>query len=794
MRLIISTLILTCIVHFTYAQLSIVDKDLEPISDVQVFVKKSFIGVTDGNGYIKLDNDFNPLDTISLYHQQYYSKECALSDIKKLQAIILTRKTNTIGEIVITPPRTSRLKMDLATAINLVTKKQIDLYTPQTSADLLNLGNTVYIQKSQQGGGSPMIRGFATSRILLVIDGVRMNTAIFRGGNVQNVLSIDPQSVESSKVLFGPASQFYGSDAIGGVLSFATKEKSYTDSLEHEGNVSLKFGSASREGTWHVDYGVSTAKFTSFTSLSFSNFGDLRMGSNGPSEYQRPEYNTYTPERGDSVVQNPNPNVQLYSGYSQLNAMQKFRLKLSKDAELKYGLYWSTTSNTPRYDRLILKDGNSLVNGDWLYGPQKWLMNRVSYLTKKEISISDVIQVTLAHQLFEESRNDRKLFSNRLRIRTENVGALSANLDVRKQISKNAKISYGTEIIHNKVSSIGERMDIISGAFTTTSSRYPDGSTWDSEGLYFNLLNKWNDNHTTEGGLRYNRVHTEGDFDTTFIPLPITSFDNTNQALTGSVSHVIKLDKGKVGFLASTAFKSPNIDDISKVFDSNPGFVIVPNTDLKPEYAYNGEVNAECLFDKRLRVSSSVFYTYLTNVLTTGEGTLGGNDSIIYDGVMSKVQTLTNQDFATVYGAQISVLLSITSKLSLKSTYTFLKSEAGSDGQPIRHITPNFGGTNLTYKGSKATVILSSNYNQEFAYNQFTVNEQQDAFLYAKDQDGRPYSPAWFIVNLRGSFPVTDNIQATVAIENILDKRYRPYSSGITAPGRNFIFSIKAKI
>ena len=99
---------------------------------------------------------------------------------------------------------------------------EMNSYNPQTSADLLNLSGEVFVQKSQYGGGSPMIRGFATNRLLYSVDGVRMNTAIFRSGNIQNVISLDPFAISSTEVLFGPGAVSYGSDAIGGVMVFST--------------------------------------------------------------------------------------------------------------------------------------------------------------------------------------------------------------------------------------------------------------------------------------------------------------------------------------------------------------------------------------------------------------------------------------------------------------------------------------------------------------------------------------------------------------------------------------------
>ena len=93
-------------------------------------------------------------------------------------------------------------------------------YNPQTTADLLSISGEVFMQKSQYGGGSPMIRGFATNRLLYSVDGVRMNSAIFRSGNIQNVISLDPFAIASTEILFGPGAVSYGSDAIGGVMVF----------------------------------------------------------------------------------------------------------------------------------------------------------------------------------------------------------------------------------------------------------------------------------------------------------------------------------------------------------------------------------------------------------------------------------------------------------------------------------------------------------------------------------------------------------------------------------------------
>jgi len=47
------------------------------------------------------------------------------------------------------------------------------------------------------------------------------------------------------------------------------------------------------------------------------------------------------------------------------------------------------------------------------------------------------------------------------------------------------------------------------------------------------------------------------------------------------------------------------------------------------------------------------------------------------------------------------------------------------------------------------------------------------------------------MLNLKLSYQLFDNLDVYFGLENITDQRYRPYSSGITAAGRNFIGSLR---
>ncbi|MFT6745027.1 MAG: hemoglobin/transferrin/lactoferrin receptor protein, partial [Bacteroidia bacterium] len=79
-----------------------------------------------------------------------------------------------------------------------------------------------------------------------------------------------------------------------------------------------------------------------------------------------------------------------------------------------------------------------------------------------------------------------------------------------------------------------------------------------------------------------------------------------------------------------------------------------------------------------------------------------------------------------------------------------------------------------------------------FKNKQLAASELGSAYLYAKDENGLPYSPAWFTLNARSSVTLSEKFTLNLGIENILNKRYRPYGSGISAAGRNIIFGCKA--
>ncbi|WP_411894317.1 TonB-dependent receptor plug domain-containing protein [Winogradskyella sp. A2] len=795
------TLILVLFLQTISAQtITVVEKTSnEPVPGIALYnLKKTKSLVTDINGKVAVDI-FDINEVIFFQNFLYEKLQIRKSEIIENNNIVyIIPKVENLNQIVISATKFEQERSDIPQTIVSIGAEEVALVNPQTSADLLENTGNIFIQKSQMGGGSPMIRGFSTNRLLITVDGVRMNNAIFRGGNVQNVISIDPLSIKNTEVTLGAGSVVYGSDAIGGVMSFYTKKPqlSYKDETYINGNALIRFASANDEKTGHFDFNLGYKKWAFLTNVSYTIFDDLRMGSRGPNEYLRNQY--VVRENGeDLLINNSDPQIQIPTGYNQINLMQKVRYEPSDNLNFDFGLYFTTTSDYPRYDRLLRPSEDGLYSAEWDYGPQQWFMTNFQ-LTKTSSSsnLYDKIQTTLAYQNFKESRKVRDFQSSLREIREEDVDVISFNLDLEKSLSSKTSLYYGLEYLFNTIGSIGKEDNIDTNTSVNNVTRYPNGSTWQSIASYASLKYKPNRKFVFQTGLRFNHVIAKADYteNNEFLNLPFNDAEVNTGALTGTAGITwspSNLIQWKLN--ASTAFRAPNIDDIGKVFDSEPGSVVVPNNDLKAEYAYGGELGLKLNIEDKVILDLATYYTFLDNALIRRDFDINGETEIIYDGESSNVQAIQNASKAWIYGFEAGLEVNFSETLKLRSQYNVIGGTEDNEGieVPVRHVAPNFGRTHLIWKNNKLLLDGFLVYNGALSFDQLAPSEYSKAYLYAVDENGNPYSPSWHTINLRAQYQWNKNISITASLENITDQRYRPYSSGITAPGRNLILALR---
>ena len=763
---------------------------------VRVFTDNLAPLYTNDRGLVDI-SAFKGAEEIEISSLGYQTIILSYSNLKQLKFRLgLQSQALALDQVVISATRWNQSSRELPYNISTLKTKDVIFNNPQTTADLLGSSGEVFIQKSQQGGGSPMIRGFATNRLLIAVDGIRMNNAIFRSGNLQQVISLDPFAVERTEIYFGPGSVIYGSDAIGGVMSFSTLSPDLTssDKLLVKGSSYSRFSSANQEITQHFDLNIGGQKWAYRGSASYFRYGDLQMGSYGSDQLLRPWY----VEKGSGLqVRNPDPQVQKHTGFDQFATMHKLLFKPNSHWDFEYALHYSATSNYDRYDRLIRTRNGLPRSAEWYYGPQVWLMNKLEVNHRQVTPFSDRITLRLAQQRFEESRNDRDWNDPILQQREERVMAYSLNLDLLKRISKDHKIFYGVEAVYNDVNSEGRGVNILNSNSFDIADRYPQ-ATWESYAAYINHEWEWSEKFTSQLGLRYNHFSINTDFraNQAFYPLPFEESELNTGNTTGSLGFVYRPSeswKWRMNF--GTAFRAPNVDDLGKVFDSGDQIVVVPNPDLEAEYAYNTELGVAALISESIKVDLSVYYTLLSNALVRRPYILNGQDSLDYDGELSEVQAIQNAARADVYGFQIGLDWQISDNWTWRNQFNWQKGEEEDDEGvvgPSRHAAPWFGLSRLQFKYQGLQVETNVQFSGEVSPDDLNFEERGKEYIYVLNASREAYSPGWYTLNLRAMYQISEYWSITAGIENITDQRYRPYSSGLVAPGRNFILGLRA--
>ncbi len=793
MKKISASLFLTLISCYVISQtLKVIDyTSMEPIERVAIFnLSFSISTLTNKKGEANIDK-FKPTDTLFFQHTSYHNIYLNIEDIIKRGLIImLQEKVVQLNPTVISPSKREQKKSEVPTKIVSITTKEIAFENPQTTADLLGYTREVFIQKSQLGGGSPMIRGFSANSVLLVIDGVRMNNAIYRSGNLQNVISIDANTIENAEVVFGPGSVIYGSDALGGVMDFHTKTVKLAEKENNIFNINafMRYSTANNEKTAHFDLNYGKKKWGLISSITYSDYNDLKMGVWENDEYTRNEYIERINDK-DSIVANTQKNLQKFTGYNQLNILQKFKFRPNKKINVDYGFHYSTTSDIPRYDRLLQHSGETLKYSTWNYGPQKWSMHVLNLSIEDSTKFFDDAKLTVAFQNIKESRIDRKFKSDIERSRFENVKAYSLNFDLDKQLTKKSSIFYGLEAVINTVISTAEQKDITTNETAPEATRYPDGNNkYSTYAAYINFKSNISKKTTLIAGVRFSYVFLNSEFiDTSFYNFPFDEINIESGAQNGCVGIVFRpTKKWQLNANLSSGFRAPNIDDVGKVFDSEPGNVVVPNNDLSPEYVYNIDFGILRNIDDAVHIDLTFFYTVLFNVIVRRDFEFNGQDSIMYEGELSKVQAMVNSGRAIIYGGSFSLFADFSSFFSIKTNLTYTQGRETQENVPLRHVTPLFGSTALIYKAQRTKFELFANYNGRIKYINLAPSEQAKTHIYTDNG-----SPAWWTLNIKGSYYLNSKIQFDAGIENILNKRYRPYSSGICAPGINFIVTLR---
>ncbi|MCK4561603.1 MAG: TonB-dependent receptor plug domain-containing protein, partial [Flavobacteriaceae bacterium] len=696
----------------SYAQnITIVDNDSGfPIQNVHVDNEdKSKRVISDKNGEIDL-SIFSKMELLTFSHVSYVEFELLKKQIQKDDAkIYLQYKSELLNEVFLSATKGKENTSRIAEQIAIFSSKEIQNSTPQTTADMLASIPGVKVQKTQFGGGSPVLRGMEANRILLVVDGVRMNNAIYRKGHLQNSITIAPSMLERTEVIFGPSSVIYGSDALGGVIHYYTRMPKISDKTIVNTEFMSRLGTVNNEFTVQGGIEVQMKKWATYTSISHSKYGDLKMGKNRSHDFKdwgkQFEYSNNTNSFYNvNPVLNSDPEKQRNVGFDQTDILQKVFIPFNEKSELIFNMQYSTSSDINRFDKLTEKSDDNLKYAEWYYGPQNRLLLSSQLnlnLDKKWLNNGSL---TMAFQNIKESRIDRKFDSFNRSSKFEKVNVYSLNGDFSTNLKKrsNRNFSYGFEFAYNDVTSKskGEVLEVndndIIGISDTyvVQTRYPDGgSSYLSSAIYLDYRQDISRKSTLNTGIRLTNTHLKAKWmDETYITLPNNDISLKNTAVTATIGYVLKPNKNwQLNGVLSSGFRSPNIDDIGKIREKR-GDVTVPNIDLQPEFAYNFEAGVLKYFkDKNYYIGFTSYYTLLDNYIARASFILNGSSTIIYDGEELNLVANVNNKSAYIIGGTMTFKGNLSDVFQTKASITYTKGKAYDTKEPLSSIPPIFG-------------------------------------------------------------------------------------------------------
>ena len=803
-------------------QITVKDENTnENLPDVVIFNEsKSQSIITDLDGVVDLSL-FSSDENIFFQLLGYSTLEILKIEVLNGTIIYLQSESQNLEEVILSVARSESNVNQIAEKVSVIKSEDLFLSSPASGAELLELSPGVRVQKSQGGGGSPIIRGFEANRVLIVVDGVRMNNAIYRSGHLQNSITIDPNNIERAEVIFGSSSVGYGSDALGGVIHYYTKSPILKGSEKIKSSFTSNYTSANQGLSNNFITNYSSENWGSITSLSISKFGDIKMGEtrdHGFDEWgltplysENSRYSYYS-----QPSTNSNENVQKNTGYSQVDLFQKFLIKLGDTNLLNINIQFSESSDIDRFDQLSITKGNSLKFSEWYYGPQKRLLISPSLKIFPNRKFMKKGVITFGFQKINESRIKRRFNALNRSHQIEDLQVFSLNGDFDTSLNDAHSISYGVESTYNYnyskaydqiIEIQGDKITGLSKKFAIP-TRYPsNGSSYTSFASYVNWSWNMSEFFTFNIGTRLTFTGLKASWNDIISVNPQLSEVNLNsEALTTTVS--IKLRPSKrvqINTVLSSGFRNPNIDDIGKIRENN-GLLVVPNTFLKPEYAYNLDLGIDFRsLNNRNYISLRGFSTIISRHIGRDEYVVYSDittpdlSTVIYNG--EEVTTISNKNLGNrfIHGFSIDGFSQINNNLKFDYGITYTEGDKNETYGPLPSISPLFGSIALSY--SKRGLNLKAMYKFSEAKSpgeySFGGEDGLDETPFTINSEGLLNylgTPKWSDLSIYGSKNISSTVTLRIGLTNVFDTHYRTFASGISAPGRSFQLGLNLKL
>ncbi len=748
------------------------EEDDSPLAHVNVFIAALQRGdVSNLDGEFEIDR-LPPGDFLLAFrlqgYESYDSKPLRLTPNQTIELKVRLRsKVVELDQMVVTARRSQDRTSEVPQLVTVITPRRIQERNVAQTPELLREEAGVAVQKTNQGGGSPIIRGFRANKVLLLIDGVRLNNSTYRGGNTQYLGTHDSGALQQVEVVHGPQAVAYGSDALGGTINLITRSPALNQVAKWQASTRL----ASAENSVITQAGVETGsdKLGLLVQGSFKSFGDVKRGSGGGGELMRRL-------RNDSRVTRVLNKTQAPNGYDSYDLHSSVLLKLSEARRFTAVYQLSRQSKVPRYD--VIETGKDSVR---LFDPQERDLVYLKYTDADTARLYDRLAATVSFHRQAERRKRIKVggsVESRDRFRTATAG-FQVQLD--KTLAGRHETQYGAEFYFDNVATSSNARNLSNNEIRPAAPLFPDGSTFKTLGFYGQNAVLFTDRLRVIAGARLNFSRLQAPFVSDANSDDIFgNIEQTSTAVTGSLGarYAVSGSLNLVGSFAQ-GFRTPNLDDVSKL---GPGkgssFFDVPNPDVDPERTWSVDVGVKA-HSHNLRMDIVGFYTRINDLLIRRPAEFRGSPIIVDDGDTLAVFHKENAGRAYTTGLALHGEFALSGSVAVFADAGYTYGQNLSDDEPLSAIPPFSGSVGARFRSARYGLELNTRF--AAAQSRLAAVDREDLRIPERG------TPSWVTFNFRSNARLLSFLSVHFEVANVLDANYREHLSGFNAPGRNFI-------
>ena len=723
------------------------EENNKPIQNANVSIINSTRGtVSNVDGIFTIDYSEKETFAILVSCLGFESIQLELSSESAKKELKIKLQPTTIHlnrSIVVTASKNKLVSHKIPEAVSVLTEEELKINAPRSMAEALIGVPGVWVQKTNHGGGSPFLRGLTGNQTLLLVDGIRLNNAAFRYGPNQYFNTIDVFSVNQVEVIRGKGSVLYGSDALGGVINIVTQTPEFFTGkprLKGRGRLKLMNKGMEQSGGGELEY--QSQKFAISGNVNHKNFGDLYAGGNLGFE---------TP-----------------SGYNETGTNFKAKLRIADNWLITSAFNYLIQNDVHRYDQIAQRGYET-----YKFDPQihRLFYSKVEYFGNSPIFKK--VSFTVSNQLSDETRIVKKQASPILKTENDVVKNYGMTFDNYSEFNEYWNAVSGIEFYSDLIHSSKTETDTQTGEQTVKRGLYPDNSEMKNFAVF------------SQHSLRYKKIYLQlgGRFNAFRLNSVDEQFGEVKlkpQSIVGNFSFQYLPNKSdNFIFSANTAFRAPNINDISSfgLFDYG---IEIPSENLSPEGTLTFEGGYKKLTD-RFSFSLFAFNTRLKDQIVRVKADYNGNEFIEGERVYKKQNTAKSN----IFGVEAESGIKLNSQFSLINSITWLYGKNMESDDPMRRIPPLNGKLALRYSKSRL-----------FGETEFLFATKQDRLSGGDIDDHRipeGGTPGWGILNLKLGYS-WNKIMLHTGLQNIFNQTYRIHGSGVDGFGRSVWMSLQFEV